>query len=106
VVYQVYPSFADRDGDGGGDLGGILHHLDHLELFGVDAVWLSPIYWYWWRSPRPGHEPESPGCWSWPICRPQLTWSPTCPITQLEGSTSLQRPGTSRSRSPSLAVGP
>jgi glycosidase len=43
VVYQVYPSFADRDGDGGGDLGGILHHLDHLELFGVDAVWVSPF---------------------------------------------------------------
>ena len=132
VVYQVYPrSFADSDGDGVGDLGGVLDHLDHLELLGVDVVWLSPVYrspmadngydisdyhdvdplfgtleqldeliaqlhardmklvmdlvvnhtssahawfaesrsstdnpkrdWYWWRFPRPGHEPGSPG---------------------------------------------
>ncbi len=132
VVYQVYPrSFADSDGDGVGDLGGILNHLDHLELLGVDVVWLGPVYrspmadngydisdyldvdplfgtlkqldeliaqlharnmklvmdlvvnhtssahawfaesrsstdnpkrdWYWWRSPRPGHMPGSPG---------------------------------------------
>ena len=48
VVYQVYPrSFADSDGDGVGDLGGILDHLDHLERLGVDVVWLSPVY----RSP-------------------------------------------------------
>ncbi|HVC73144.1 MAG TPA: alpha-amylase family glycosyl hydrolase, partial [Mycobacteriales bacterium] len=48
VVYQVYPrSFADSDGDGVGDLGGILDHLDHFELLGVDIVWLSPVY----RSP-------------------------------------------------------
>jgi len=45
VVYQVYPrSFADSDGDGVGDLGGILAHLDHLERLGVDVVWLSPVY--------------------------------------------------------------
>src|SRR5215211_8385823 len=45
VVYQVYPrSFADSDGDGVGDLGGILAHLDHLDLLGVDVVWLSPVY--------------------------------------------------------------
>ena len=44
VVYQVYPrSFADSDGDGVGDLGGILDHLDYLELLGVDVVWLSPV---------------------------------------------------------------
>jgi len=132
VVYQVYPrSFADSDGDGVGDLGGILNHLDYLELLGVDVVWLSPVYrspmadngydisdyhdvdplfgtleqldeliaqlhsrdmnlvmdlvvnhtssahawfaesrsstdnpkrdWYWWRFPRPGHQPGSPG---------------------------------------------
>ena len=48
VVYQVYPrSFADSDGDGVGDLGGILQRLDHLERLGVDVVWLSPVY----RSP-------------------------------------------------------
>lgn len=45
VVYQVYPrSFADSDGDGIGDLRGIIQHLDYLKLLGVDVVWLSPIY--------------------------------------------------------------
>ena len=48
VVYQVYPrSFADSDGDGVGDLGGIIEHLDHLQRLGIDVVWLSPVY----RSP-------------------------------------------------------
>jgi oligo-1,6-glucosidase len=132
VVYQVYPrSFADSDGDGIGDLRGILDHLDHLQLLGVDVLWLSPVYrspqddngydisdyedvdpvfgsladldelvaglhargiklvmdlvvnhtsdehpwfvesrsstdnpkrdWYWWRPPRPGHEPGTAG---------------------------------------------
>jgi len=45
VVYQVYPrSFADSDGDGIGDLRGIASRLDHLELLGVDVIWLSPVY--------------------------------------------------------------
>jgi oligo-1,6-glucosidase len=45
VVYQVYPrSFADSNGDGIGDLRGIIDHLDHLDALGVDVVWLSPIY--------------------------------------------------------------
>jgi alpha-glucosidase len=51
VVYQVYPrSFADRNGDGTGDLPGIIDHLDYLgpEGLGIDAIWLSPIY------PSPG----------------------------------------------------
>jgi oligo-1,6-glucosidase len=48
VVYQIYPrSFADSDGDGVGDLGGILERFDHLVTLGVDVVWLSPVY----RSP-------------------------------------------------------
>ena len=48
VVYQVYPrSFRDTDGDGVGDLPGVIERLDHLALLGVDAVWLSPIF----RSP-------------------------------------------------------
>jgi oligo-1,6-glucosidase len=45
VVYQVYPrSFADADGDGMGDLRGVINHLDHLAGLGVDVLWLSPIY--------------------------------------------------------------
>jgi alpha-glucosidase len=49
VVYQVYPrSFADSNGDGVGDLAGLIDHLDHLaggpNSLGVDAIWLSPIY--------------------------------------------------------------
>jgi len=48
VVYQVYPrSFADTDGNGVGDLPGVLRHLDHVAELGVDAIWLSPVY----RSP-------------------------------------------------------
>ena len=49
VVYQVYPrSFADSDGDGIGDLRGVIGRLDHLAALGVDVLWLSPIY----RSPQ------------------------------------------------------
>ena len=45
VFYQIYPrSFADADGDGVGDLRGIIGKLDELKRFGVDAVWLSPVY--------------------------------------------------------------
>lgn len=45
VIYQVYPrSFMDSDGDGVGDLPGILARLDYLAWLGVDAIWLSPIY--------------------------------------------------------------
>jgi oligo-1,6-glucosidase len=45
VVYQIYPrSFADADGDGMGDLRGIIDHLDHLAELGVDVLWLSPVY--------------------------------------------------------------
>ncbi len=45
VVYQIYPrSFADANGDGVGDLPGILARVGHLRELGVDAVWLSPFY--------------------------------------------------------------
>jgi len=53
IVYQIYPrSYGDTDGDGVGDLAGIIEHLDHLgpEGLGVDAIWLSPIY------PSPGFD--------------------------------------------------
>lgn len=45
VVYQVYPrSFKDNDGDGIGDLKGIISKLDYIKSLGVDVVWLNPIY--------------------------------------------------------------
>ena len=45
VVYQIYPrSFADSDGDGIGDLRGIIDRVDYLSQLGVDVIWLSPIY--------------------------------------------------------------
>ncbi|MCS6907327.1 MAG: alpha-glucosidase [Anaerolineales bacterium] len=56
VFYQIYPrSFADSNGDGNGDLQGILAHLDHLNdgtpaSLGIDALWLSPVY------PSPLHD--------------------------------------------------
>jgi len=56
IVYQIYPrSFADTNGDGVGDLRGIIERLDHLndgtpQSLGVDAIWLSPIY------PSPQHD--------------------------------------------------
>ena len=44
VIYQIYPrSFADSNGDGVGDLAGILGRLDYLEWLGVDGIWLNPI---------------------------------------------------------------
>ncbi len=49
VIYQIYPrSFQDSNGDGIGDLQGIISRLDYLKTLGVDAVWLSPVC----RSPQ------------------------------------------------------
>ncbi|MDO4459157.1 MAG: alpha-glucosidase [Clostridia bacterium] len=49
VIYQVYPrSFQDSDGDGIGDIPGIISRLDYLKELGINAVWLSPVY----RSPN------------------------------------------------------
>lgn len=45
VIYQIYPrSFMDSNGDGIGDLQGIISRLDYLKYLGIDVIWLSPIY--------------------------------------------------------------
>ena len=45
VIYQIYPrSFMDSNGDGVGDIRGIISRLDYLKLLGVDVLWISPIY--------------------------------------------------------------
>jgi alpha-glucosidase len=45
IIYQVYPrSFMDSNGDGVGDLTGLISRLDYLRWLGVDAVWISPLY--------------------------------------------------------------
>ena len=49
VVYQIYPrSFQDSNGDGIGDIPGIIQRLDYVKELGIDAIWLSPVY----RSPQ------------------------------------------------------
>ena len=49
VVYQIYPkSFQDSNGDGFGDLQGIIKRLDYLEMLGINAIWLSPVF----KSPQ------------------------------------------------------
>ena len=49
VIYQVYPrSFCDSNGDGIGDLQGLISKLDYIKHLGVDAIWLSPVF----KSPQ------------------------------------------------------
>lgn len=45
TIYQIYPrSFNDSNGDGIGDIPGIIEKLEYLELLGIDIIWLSPVY--------------------------------------------------------------
>ena len=44
VFYELYPkSFQDSNGDGVGDIRGIIHRLDYLQELGIDAIWLCPV---------------------------------------------------------------
>jgi alpha-glucosidase len=45
VIYQIYPrSFQDSNGDGVGDLRGVLRRLDYVVELGIDAIWISPVF--------------------------------------------------------------
>ncbi|NCU90290.1 MAG: ABC transporter permease, partial [Actinobacteria bacterium] len=45
AIYQIYPrSFQDSNGDGEGDLRGVISRLEYLRELGIDAIWLSPFY--------------------------------------------------------------
>jgi len=45
AIYQIFPrSFQDSNGDGEGDIQGIIQRLDYLSWLGIDAIWLGPIY--------------------------------------------------------------
>src|SRR5689334_21096498 len=45
IVYQIYPrSFKDSNGDGIGDLPGVIEKLDYVQMHGADAIWQSPFY--------------------------------------------------------------
>ena len=45
VIYEIYPqSFADSNGDGIGDLQGVIDHLDHLAWLGVNTIWFNPCF--------------------------------------------------------------
>jgi alpha-glucosidase len=51
TIYHIYVrSFADSDGDGHGDINGIVEHMPYIESLGVDAIWLSPV------TPSPNHD--------------------------------------------------
>ena len=46
-VYQIWPrSFKDGNGDGIGDIKGVMEKLDYIKSIGVDAIWFSPLYAY------------------------------------------------------------
>jgi alpha-glucosidase len=45
IIYQIYPrSFQDTNGDGIGDLNGIVRRLDYLHWLGANAIWISPFF--------------------------------------------------------------
>ena len=60
VFYQIYPrSFNDSDGDGVGDIPGIVEKIEYIDELGVDAVWLNPVY----ASPQRDNGYDNLGDW-------------------------------------------
>ena len=56
VAYQIYPkSFYDSNGDGIGDLQGIIQKLDYLKALGIDILWISPVLSLSFCRPRVRH---------------------------------------------------
>lgn len=63
VFYQIYPrSFKDSDGDGIGDIKGIIQELDYLQELGIDGAWLSPIFKVIQFSQQNNHISQQPIC--------------------------------------------
>ena len=47
VVYQIYPkSFCDADGDGWGDIQGVISKLDYLQKLGINCIWFTPLRYH------------------------------------------------------------
>ena len=70
VVYQIWPrSFCDGNGDGIGDLEGVLSKMDYLESLGINCIWFSPLY----PSPNAdfGYDPRHQSHYG-PCCQPHL----------------------------------
>ena len=64
VVYQIYPrSFKDSNGDGIGDIRGILEKLDYLKALGITMLWLCPIYQSPMMCPTTVHWPLNSEPW-------------------------------------------
>ena len=75
VVYQIYPkSFQDSNGDGFGDLQGIIKRLDYLETLGINAIWLSPVF----KSPQADNGYDisvlPSQAWRWSSAKVQVIW--------------------------------
>jgi hypothetical protein len=79
-VYQIYPaSFCDSNGDGIGDIPGIITKLDYLKSLGTDVVWLCPGKYY--ALPNLFNHLPLTSCKY--MCRLTWTWDTTLPITEL-----------------------
>ena len=70
AVYQIWTrSFCDGNGDGIGDLWGVLSKLDYIKSLGVDAIWFSPLY------PAPTRILATTSPTTWTFTRISATWS-------------------------------